>query len=342
MLLFVFKLLTLFISPTFAACSSPTAADGSKEWFSPTNNYKYCNGTEWVELSTCQSTGTACTVVGQWEYDTTAKDYKFCDGSNWIHLGSGNNVSTCSTNGQMEYDSTSHSFRYCNGTNLLQYPPSTISNLIANWRLDETSGTTAVNSYGTSSYDGTMTGGLSGASSVSGKVKTALSFNGTSDYIEVADPVDGSLELSSDMSISIWIYPTVVNVSQKIVYKGHSASPWEGWELMINSSGEPMFQTADTSANYYSTGHTAITANQWYHIVAIRSGNNLSMYVNNTLATWWNTGPIAGTVQDGDAGLFIGTSNFLGNYFSGYIDDVRIYNKALSAAEVSNLYSLCP
>jgi len=108
---------------TWADCTSPAAKAGSLEWFSAGNQYRFCNGTDWLDLSSCTNADTTCSSQRQLEYDTSSNVFKYCDGTNWMKLDSGYSVNSCSSTGQLSYDSTSNTFRYCDGSDLLQLPP---------------------------------------------------------------------------------------------------------------------------------------------------------------------------------------------------------------------------
>ncbi len=72
--------LVLFLSNmpeiAYAACASPAANEGAREYFTATGTYAYCDGTNWLYYST--SNGAACTVEGQWDYDTVTDKYQYC------------------------------------------------------------------------------------------------------------------------------------------------------------------------------------------------------------------------------------------------------------------------
>ncbi|NUQ57338.1 MAG: LamG domain-containing protein [Candidatus Paceibacter sp.] len=167
---------------------------------------------------------------------------------------------------------------------------------------------------------------------------TLLKFDGADDYVNMGDVLDAG---SGSMSVSVWIkLRKLSNLSQQIIIKRHSVSPWLSWELYVSSGDEVVFQIANTSADYFNVGTTPIVKDNWYHIVGVKNGNNLTVYLNGEINQSWNTGPVAGTVQNGNRELGIGSDWVDGTYdFNGIIDDVRVYDRALSQGEVSLLYN---
>lgn len=86
-----FILLALFVagfpaSSAYAACTSPTAADGAKEWFSGDNTYKYCIGSTWIAVTEAGNL-TACTTAAEWDYDSGQTAFKQCRASVWRKVG---------------------------------------------------------------------------------------------------------------------------------------------------------------------------------------------------------------------------------------------------------------
>ena len=76
---------------------------------------------------------------------------------------------------------------------------------------------------------------------------------------------------------------------------------------------------------------------EWHYVVGVRDGSNLHMYVDGVLE---NTGSISDSDYSNNSPITIGAYNSGDYYFSGSIDDVRIYNRALSEGEVKALYDL--
>jgi Concanavalin A-like lectin/glucanases superfamily len=77
---------------------------------------------------------------------------------------------------------------------------------------------------------------------------------------------------------------------------------------------------------------TRLPLNPWTHVTMTYDGANIRYYQNGTLVT---TTPATGNMTNGNGALRIGGNSIWGEYFTGRIDEVRVYNRALSAAEIT-------
>ncbi|UCE98880.1 MAG: LamG domain-containing protein [Planctomycetota bacterium] len=225
--------------------------------------------------------------------------------------------------------------------------------LVAHWKFDEGSGTIAYDSAG--SNDGTL---VNGPMWTTGKIDGALSFDGTNDYIIVGDPPDESLDFETgNFSISLW-FKTTDSAGELVDKSGGGGGRSIGYSLFIGAvevgAGE---DRADPGAlclrirdgfnldmiettNTYDDG-------TWHHLVAIRAGSgsaNLDIYVDGeNVPTTSRFDQGAGDISNHynlsiGAKFDAGDSNRWEDFLDGIIDDVRIYNRALSAGEVRELY----
>ena len=213
--------------------------------------------------------------------------------------------------------------------------------LVGHWKLDETSGTTATDSSGNGN-DGTLLGGLdAGTNSTSGKISTALSFDGTNDVIEVLD--DDVLDLTT-FTASLWLKADnapSTSVTTQPLGKKATGSNYQNFIFSWSHQSSSFMQSI---AFYDGSGwpHTQIqqtlSADTWYHLAGTYDGTDLKIYVNGVLdhTTSPGTTPLIGT-----GSLHIGAEFSTGNAaFPGDIDDVRVYNRALSDTEVDALYKM--
>lgn len=210
------------------------------------------------------------------------------------------------------------------------------SDMTNNWTMDDTSGTAVVDSVG--GNNGLWTGSAA-VNSVTGQINTALYFNGST-YVVVPDAA--VLEVQASMTVSMWVKFDTGSLSAKqtLALKSHSVSPYLGWGMEIDATGYPNFYVANTAASYFTTTGPKLNANTWYLLTAVKSGNDLSFYMNGIQNESYNDSPITGTVQTStDSALGIGANGTNGaDPVHGIIDDMRIYNRALSAAEIYALY----
>lgn len=153
-------------------------------------------------------------------------------------------------------------------------------------------------------------------------------FDGTSDgYVQIDDPGTGSiLDLSPDLSVAVWIYPTALPSSglATIVSKD------ENFEFHLDTSGRINWWWGGGSRSMTSTG--TVTLNTWNHITITHELGSQVIYING-VSQGTNNSSAAITLNN-DA-LFIGTDlAFHSRRFTGFIDEVKVYDEALSIAQV--------
>jgi hypothetical protein len=164
---------------------------------------------------------------------------------------------------------------------------------------------------------------------VAGKLGQGLKFDGVDDYVNLANPT--SLPTVTPLTYSVWVKYTTSPSLNFIIDVGDT-SPLLDTAIYYNGG----FRTGVAGSGSNSSGVTA-TINKWEHVVMTYDGSDTYLYVNGVL----RSGPIATTPGSPtvDAARL---GRRLDNSFpsAGSIDDVRIYNRALSATEISQLYRL--
>jgi chitodextrinase len=155
----------------------------------------------------------------------------------------------------------------------------------------------------------------------------ALSFNGTNALVTVNNAA--SLQLTSAMTLEAWVYPTTVNSAWRdIIYKGNDNYYLEGTS---SNSSHPVAGAILGGVYAEAIGPNALTANTWAHLAETYDGATMRLYVNGVqVASRAQTGAIATSTNP----LQIGGDSIYGQYFAGRIDELRIYNRALSQAEI--------
>ena len=195
--------------------------------------------------------------------------------------------------------------------------------LVAAYNFDEGTGTIAQDASGNG-----HTGTLSGATwSAAGRNGGAASFDGVNDLITVAD--SALLDLTTGMTVEAWVRPSVAGNWRTVVMKERSGGLLYTL-YSSNTAGRPsawIRRTVDTE----TTGPTALAVDNWAHLAMTYDGTNLRLYVNGTQAS---VRAAAGSIATSTLPLRIGGNAIWGEYFGGLIDDVRIYSRALSAAEI--------
>jgi hypothetical protein len=197
--------------------------------------------------------------------------------------------------------------------------------LVAAYSFDEGAGTIANDVSGSGNR-----GTVSGASWVtSGRYGGALSFDGTNDSVLV--PNAASLQLTTGMTLSAWVNPSsVAGRWRTVVFKERPGGMT--YALYANNrANRPTGQIFSGGAERDAVGTAAVAANAWTHLATTYDGSTLRLYANGVQAA---TLAYSGAIVSSTGSLRIGGNAIWGEWFAGRIDDVRIYNRALSQTEV--------
>jgi glucose/arabinose dehydrogenase/PKD repeat protein len=203
-------------------------------------------------------------------------------------------------------------------------PPTGPPGLVAAYGFNEGSGGAA----GDGSGHG-HTGTVSGATwTAAGKFGGALVFSGANSWVTVAD--SDLLDLSTGMTLSAWVNPAVSTGWRTVVMKEQAAGL--AYALYGSSTGSlPASHVHVGGAERRVAGSSALPMSTWRHLAATFDGAILRLYVDGVqVGSLGRTGSIL--VSAGP--LRIGGNGVWGEYFQGMIDEVRVYNRALSPSEI--------
>jgi len=199
---------------------------------------------------------------------------------------------------------------------------------LVHWRFDETSGAIATDSSG-SGNSGTA---VNGPLWTSGKIGGALSFDGVNDYV-ITPPLGAG---PAHVTLAAWIKPAAAG---GIVFSelGQNAinTGWHDSQIEVARSG--VVKVCLWNGGHASISIGTVTFGTWNHVAMTYDGATMRGYLNGVLGGSFNTvkhnpGTLYYAVGAADA-----TNAGNGSYFSGLIDDVHIYNRALSGAEIAAL-----
>jgi hypothetical protein len=205
--------------------------------------------------------------------------------------------------------------------------------LVGHWTFDEGSGTTVIDSS-VSNNHGFL---VNGASSISGKVGKGLVLDGTDDYVTTdAVKSQNSLNNLSAMSISYWIKADVVG--------GEVFGRWgtgrQFYQYFSSQKIRMSWRYGGTGAGGTSLDNTSVTSlipGVWTHVVAVYNDPTASLYINGTLdSSRAGTGGTLNTVTDALQFGHRGAGSVA--YFKGGLDEIKIYNRALTPSEVVALF----
>jgi hypothetical protein len=199
--------------------------------------------------------------------------------------------------------------------------------LVGQWKMDgNAKDSTPQSNHGTVS-------GATLTTDRKGQANKAYSFGGTNDYVSVTNAA--SLQVTSGLTMSAWVKGTDSNAERKVMIKNAS------YQMRLNGAGEnPRFSCFVWIAGAAETRVSAASFddNTWTHYVctydANGGANNLKLYKNGVVS---GQATRTGNIDTNANNFFIG-SNGTENGWNGQIDDARIYNRALTAAEILALY----
>lgn len=201
--------------------------------------------------------------------------------------------------------------------------------LVAWWRFDERSGTTAADGTGFG-RTGTLTQPLAQWQAL-GRIGGALRFTGESNQ-SVTVPNDASLNPTTALSIAAWVHPLDWAGNRRVLQKGDGDNQYR----LLAENGLLVWEIANVGRL-----ETALPpANQWFHLTATYDGARMRIFINGVVAgTLAATGAIPVT---GDP-IYLGTKtpgSIAGDHFNGSLDDVRVYTRALRSAEIGAVAGL--
>lgn len=202
--------------------------------------------------------------------------------------------------------------------------PPVIAGLALAFGFNEGSGATVGDTSGNNN-----TGTISGATwTTQGKYGGALTFDGINDVVTVPDAA--SLDVTSALTLEAWVYPMVVTVGWKALLQKQV----DAYLLTAGSSGGPPAVGGTLNGvcctNVYAP--TALAVNSWTHVAGTYDGAIMRLYLNGVQVA---SRAATGSLQVNANPLSMGGNTYGGEYFQGRIDEVRIYNRALTPAEIA-------
>ena len=200
------------------------------------------------------------------------------------------------------------------------------SSLVGYWTLDGN----AIDAMG--NHNGTI---VRNVTSAEGIAKSAMNFSNTKGYINVTDSPD--LNITSQLTIMLWIRPGAATGTYEVIMTKRKF----GDNVVANFE---VYLNAGTRALSYYSGVTVANSgwipptNQWSHIAIVANNSNVSFYVDGS---YRETKPTAPMVNVSGSGLFIGSFfSSIWEQYNGLMDEVKLFNRSLSAAEIANEYQM--
>ncbi len=197
--------------------------------------------------------------------------------------------------------------------------------LVAAYGFNEGAGTVLGDASGNN-----LNGAITGATwNSTGKFGKALSFDGNSNWVTVAD--NNLLDLTTAMTLEAWVRPSVANSWDTVLMKEDRTYDLAYSLYSAAGAGNPPVGYLQAGGYGEALGNSVVPVNQWSHLALTYDNASLRLYVNGILVA---SKAKSGTITTTASPLRIGGNNVWGEFFNGLIDEVRIYNRVLAAAEI--------
>jgi hypothetical protein len=188
---------------------------------------------------------------------------------------------------------------------------------------------------GTIAYDRSGNGNngtITGATKAIGKLGQGLSFDGNGDYVYIADPFH-----LNQLTVSAWVWRDPTDSGgcswPPFVSKWHGGGEWtSGMQC-----GNYAFWITGPSPSISIDSSIPVPKGQWLLVTMTYDGSHFYAYENTTIIV---DQAATGNIVDDTGGINFARNELQSSYFKGLIDDVRVYNRALSAEEIKRLYNM--
>jgi hypothetical protein len=182
--------------------------------------------------------------------------------------------------------------------------------------------------------------GVKTTSGISQSIGLAAKFSGNG-YL--SDSINGMYNRDNNYTISFFISASNTGSTQIIATKSKITDTQWPFKIQLSGSNQIIFSAAG-GTNYVSQITSSATVNDWTHIACQKSGSQINMYVNGVLHASQssnifliNTGLSSSVRIDNNSNLYVGGYSITGSCLTGILDEIRIYNKALSSTEIGYL-----
>ena len=212
--------------------------------------------------------------------------------------------------------------------------------LVGRWGFDEGTGTVTYDESGNGN-NGTLINGPTWQSTSSCKVGYCLGFNGSSTYVNMGTSTVFHFGANQPFTITLWFLKSGTGGIRPRLLSKRTGSIW--YEVYLNDPNGNYIQASVaynySSGIYTNIGQVPVNLNQWYFVAFVRDTNagQVYLYVNGQLQASSADATVNYPVDDINTPLM--TSYTTGSILNGLEDDIRIYNRALSASEIQQLYN---
>jgi hypothetical protein len=196
---------------------------------------------------------------------------------------------------------------------------------------------------------GTLTNMAISTAPTQGKLGQALTFDGTNDSVTI--PASSSINGLSTLTACAWVNPADTAVADPVVFSTYNAANTSGWDMYLVDLGGATWGLGSSAKmntgnpySFHNYNIDVIPSGAWSFVCVTQSGDasaNIHLYLNGTELVGGVTQDATSRASDSTNGGIIGWTrdSSAASIFKGSIDDVRVYNRALSATEVAGLYN---
>lgn len=190
---------------------------------------------------------------------------------------------------------------------------------------------------------GNATAGTQPSLNSNGIIGNSRSFDGIRQFANISN--SNSLEFTGSGAIAAWVKPYGQSGEGTIFTRGSDLGIG-GWGFYLRTDGAAftagVVYTNPATTQIVTKGATPTANNKWQHVVGVwNNGQSLQLYVNGVLEK--STSTNGRTLRTSNTQSLIGSDNNLANnpstFFNGSINDVKIWNRSLSATEIASLYN---
>jgi hypothetical protein len=192
------------------------------------------------------------------------------------------------------------------------------------WGFDETSGTGVTDGSGRGN-NGTIAGAVR---TTAGRFGSALTFDGVNDWVTVPD--SGPLDLSTRATVEAWVFPTALGNAWRTVLIKEQPGQLV-YALYANNDALRPSGHLFTTGDLYANGSAQLPANAWSHLAMTWDGATQRLYVNGNQVA---TRAVSGTLVNSAGALRFGGNGVWSEWFAGRLDEIRIYDRTLTQAEL--------
>jgi len=203
-----------------------------------------------------------------------------------------------------------------------------IDGVAGSWHFDEGAGNTAYDTSGNDN-DGTLE---NGPQWVDGKYGKALSFDGSDDYVDCG--YGESLNITDAITIEAYVKFSSLEQTGVIYSRGEHFAYYKGVMLSIRTNNVLEFWLGNGTEAGVLDSVSGVPTNQFSHVAGVWDGTTMIVYINGESK---GTDSFSGPIVYHTSHAVIGARSAGGRNFSGIIDEVRVYDRALTAEEISDL-----